>query len=94
MDEVLSDRYEGNEFYSAAGLSTEQISNKVCLVALTGDWSALTSSLLTALGQNQVEPTFGRLFPTSRIVLLSIAISPFFTSSLSEKSFPFKGLSP
>lgn len=67
MDQVLEDRYEGNEFYTRAGLSTEQITNKVCLVALTGDWSALTTNLLSAIEENQVKPTFGPMFPTSRM---------------------------
>jgi len=66
-DKLLSDRYSGSSFYNAAGLSSEQISNKVCLAAFTGDWTVLTDSILGAVDANQVDPTFGPMFPESRM---------------------------
>lgn len=65
-DKILNDRYAGT-FYSQAGLSTEQITNKMCLVAITGDWSLLTENILSSIDQNEVEPVFGPIFPTSRL---------------------------
>ncbi|MFW6285929.1 MAG: hypothetical protein ACOC16_02050 [Nanoarchaeota archaeon] len=65
-DKVLNERYKGT-FYSQAGLGSEQIVNKMCLVALTGDWSVLTDNILSSIDQNEVEPAFGPMFPESRI---------------------------
>lgn len=64
-DKLLNDRYS-DTFYSQAGLATDQIVNKMCLVALTGDWSVLTENLLNAIDKNEVKPTFMPMFPTSR----------------------------
>ncbi len=65
-DKILNDRYRGT-FYTQAGLSTEQITNKMCLVAITGDWSLLSENILSSIEQNEVEPVFGPIFPESRL---------------------------
>ncbi|MCA9459881.1 MAG: hypothetical protein KC550_05025, partial [Nanoarchaeota archaeon] len=62
----FNDRYAGS-VYSKAGLSTNQIINKACLGAITGDWSVLTENILTAIDQNEVEPVFGPPLPESRL---------------------------
>lgn len=66
-DRMLIERYGMNNFLTQAGLGTEQIANKVCLFAFTGDWSVLTENILSAVDKNQVKPTFGPTFPTSRM---------------------------
>ncbi len=65
-DQILNDRYKGT-FYTQAGISTDQIVNKVCLGAFTGDWSALSENILGSVDQNEVEPVFGPMFPESRL---------------------------
>lgn len=66
-DALLDKRYEGT-FYSQAGLNSESVFHKVCLASLTGDWSVLTDNILTSIDENEVEPSFGPLFPSSRII--------------------------
>lgn len=59
-------RYAG----SVAGqtqLSTDQIINKACLGAITGDWSVLEENILTAIESNEVEPVFGPPIAESRL---------------------------
>lgn len=65
-DKELNNRYAGS-FLSQAGLSSDQIVNKACLAAITGDWSVLTDNILGAIDANQVEPTLGPLFAESRM---------------------------
>lgn len=62
----FNDRY-GDTFLSKAGLGTDQIINKACLAAITGDWSVLTDNILNSIDQNEVEPVFGPPFPESRM---------------------------
>lgn len=65
-DRVLNERYRGT-FYSQLGLGTQSLANKVCVGAISGDWSALTTDILDSVDQNEVAPTFAPMFPTSRI---------------------------
>lgn len=65
-DEGLNKRYRGS-FLTQAGLSTDDIVNKACVAGITGDWSILTDNILSSIDQNEVEPVFGPLFPTSRL---------------------------
>ncbi|MFW5705002.1 MAG: hypothetical protein ACOCXG_04095, partial [Nanoarchaeota archaeon] len=66
-DKALNDRYKGT-WFSQAGLGTEQLANKVCLGAVTGDWSAFTEGLLSEIEEDQIEPTFLPPFPESRFM--------------------------
>ena len=66
-DNIINDRYD-DTFLEQAGFSTQTITKNVCLAAFTGDWSVLTDNILTAVDKNQVKPTFGPMFPTSRFV--------------------------
>lgn len=63
----IDDRYRGT-LLSQTGLSTDQIVNKACLAALTGDISVLSENILNSVEQNEVEPVFGPPFPTSRML--------------------------
>lgn len=65
-DREMNNRYSGT-FLSQAGLSTDQLVNKACVAAITGDWSVLTDNILTAIDKNEVEPVFGPPFPESRL---------------------------
>jgi hypothetical protein len=65
-EKVLSERY-GGSVLGQAGLQSDQIINKACLGAITGDWSALTENILMSIEANEVEPTFGPPFPESRL---------------------------
>lgn len=65
-DRILNDRYRGT-FFSQTGMGTDQIVNKACVAAVTGDWSVLTENILSSLDQNEVEPVFGPAFPESRL---------------------------
>lgn len=65
-DRSMNQRYTGS-FLSQAGLSTDQIVNKACVAAITGDWSVLTDNILSAIDRNEVEPVFGPPFPESRL---------------------------
>ena len=65
-DKILNDRYKGT-FYSKAGLGSQQIVNKACMVAFTGDWSMLSENILSSIDQNEVEPVFGPSMPVSRL---------------------------
>ncbi len=65
-DKMLNQRYKGT-FYSQAGLGTDQIVNKMCLGAISGDWSVLTDNILSSIDKNEVEPIFGPMFPESRL---------------------------
>ncbi len=64
-DKLLNERYKGT-FFSQAGLGTEQIVNKACLAAVTGDWSILSENILSSINKNEVKPIFGPPFPESR----------------------------
>lgn len=65
-DREMNQRYSGT-FLSQAGLSTDQLVNKACVAAITGDWSVLTDNILTAIDKNEVDPVFGPPFPESRL---------------------------
>lgn len=65
-DSAMSDRYSGTVL-SQAGLQSDQLINKACVAAVTGDWSVLTENILGAIDKNQIEPTFGPPFPESRL---------------------------
>ncbi|MCA9459096.1 MAG: hypothetical protein KC550_00945 [Nanoarchaeota archaeon] len=65
-EKSFNDRYAGS-VYSKAGLSTNQIINKACIGAITGDWSVLTENILTSIDQNEVDPVFGPPLPESRL---------------------------
>jgi hypothetical protein len=65
-EKVLSERY-GGSVLGQSGLQSDQIINKACLGAITGDWSALTENILMSIEANEVEPTFGPPFPESRL---------------------------
>ena len=64
-EKAFNDRYSGT-FFDKAGLGTDQIINKACVGAITGDWSVLTDNILSAIDQNEVMPVFGPPFPESR----------------------------
>jgi len=63
----VRERY-GNNALARQTLDTSMIAEKACVGALTGDWSVISENLLQSLDVNQVEPTFGPLLPTSRII--------------------------
>ncbi|NQZ84242.1 MAG: hypothetical protein HRU03_00865 [Nanoarchaeales archaeon] len=63
---IFSDRYSGS-IIGQAGLQSDQILNKACVGAITGDWSAITDNILMAIESNQVEPTLGQPFAYSRL---------------------------
>lgn len=62
----FNSRYAGT-IMTKTGFSTQSIMNKACLGAITGDWSILEDSMLTAIDQNEVAPTFGPPFAESRL---------------------------
>jgi len=64
-DRILNERYKGT-FYSQSGLGTQQIVNKACLGAISGDWSIFTENILSSINENEVEPIFGPMMPISR----------------------------
>ncbi len=65
-EKAFDSRYKGSLF-DKAGLGTDQIINKACLAAITGDWTILTENILGAIDQNEVEPVFGPPFAESRM---------------------------
>ncbi|MDA3856146.1 MAG: hypothetical protein PF569_07860 [Candidatus Woesearchaeota archaeon] len=65
-EKAFDDRYSGTLF-SESGLGTDQLINKACIGALTGDWSVLTDNVLSSIEQNEVEPSFGPPFAESRL---------------------------
>lgn len=75
-DKAMNQRYEGT-FMSKTGLQSDQIVNKVCMGAFTGDWGMFTEDILSEIDENEVEPSFGPLFATSRMqtyILLKIIL--------------------
>jgi hypothetical protein len=59
-------RYEGSAL-SQTGLSTDQIVNKACIGAITGDWSVLEENILSTIENAEVEPVFGPPIAESRL---------------------------
>lgn len=86
-DKQLGERYKGNNFFNQLGLGTNQLINKACVGAITGDWSVLTDSILTAVEKNQVRPIFGSPLPESRMqgfdpITGDLSIRYFFTHAV------------
>lgn len=65
-DKILNDRYKGT-FMGKSGMTSDAIVNKMCLGAISGDWSVLTDNILASVDQNEVEPIFGPMIPESRL---------------------------
>jgi hypothetical protein len=65
-EKVFDERY-GGSVLGQAGLQSDQILNKACFGAITGDWSALTENILVSIDANEVEPVFGPPFAESRL---------------------------